>query len=136
MPTIELRIVFADSNVPAAKMANIVRRLVMDASASAGLPVAVVHAVTNKQVASGRHRPVCPKCNMEFHPERNGIGVLDMADFGPYAVWDADLWKCPGCGVEVVGGFGGNPISCHHSATFGRTVAAYRGGYGLIENKG
>ena len=44
------------------------------------------------------HKPVCVKCERELKPERNGVGCLDMADFGPCAVWDSDLWKCPTCG--------------------------------------
>lgn len=51
------------------------------------------------------HRPVCVKCHFEMIPEENGVGLLDMASFGPYKIWEADKYKCPGCGHEVVVGF-------------------------------
>ena len=64
------------------------------------------------------HRPVCATCQMEMKPELNGVGVLDMADFGPYALWEADLWKCPSCGLEILVGFGRLPIVHHYDASF------------------
>ncbi len=93
-------------------------------------------AKTAKQVVSGYHRPVCPVCHCELYPERNGVGVLDLADFGPYALYDADLWQCPKCGMEVVGGFGIFPISRHHEADFDKLVADYKARGLLIENQG
>ena len=62
------------------------------------------------------HRPVCVKCQVEMRPEKNGIGVLDMADFGPYKIWDADKWKCPKCAIEVIIGFGQQAIAEHYEA--------------------
>jgi hypothetical protein len=91
---------------------------------------------TPKQIVSGYHRPVCPKCHCELRPETNGVGILDMADWGPYELYDADLWKCPKCGIEVVGGFAFDPISQHFEEDFGRMVDSYRQRGLLIENKG
>ncbi len=90
-------------------------------------------ANTEKQVISGMHRPVCPKCERELHPEENGVGVLDMANGKAYKVYDADLWKCPGCGMQVVGGFGNNAISEHYMPGFQRMVDGYKT---LIKNNG
>ena len=81
-------------------------------------------------------RPVCPKCHCELRPETNGVGILDMADWGPYELYDADLWKCPSCGVEVVGGFGLNPIAQHYESPFQTLTDGYRVKGLLIENKG
>ncbi len=53
---------------------------------------------------------VCVKCQCELRPETNGTVVIEMAQEKPYKVWKADTWKCPGCGVEVVGGFGQKPF--------------------------
>lgn len=84
---------------------------------------------------TGYHRPVCKKCNCELRPETNGVGVLDMAKFGPCDLWDADLWKCPKCGIEVVGGFGNSPISGHwEEPRFKKMIAGY--GPLLIKNTG
>ncbi len=59
---------------------------------------------------------VCVTCHVEFRPEKNGTIVIQMADFGPYKVWDSDTWKCPKCGIEVVAGFGKLPIREDHYA--------------------
>jgi hypothetical protein len=91
---------------------------------------------TEKQVVSGYHRPVCKKCNCELRPETNGVGVLDMANFGPAELYDADLWKCPKCGIEVVGGFGHGPIASHFEPDFQRTITGYESKGLLIRNMG
>jgi len=102
-------------------------------------------AKTEKQVISGYHRPVCKKCNCEMHPETNGVGILDMAEFHtipggssyePHELYDADLWKCPKCGVEVVGGFGFGPISAHYEKDFQEQINRYEKRGLLIKNMG
>lgn len=91
---------------------------------------------TEKQVVSaGYHCPVCKKCHVELRPETNGVGVLDLASFGPAQIWAADLWKCPGCGIEIVGGFGRGPISEHYEPDFETHVKGYRDKGLLIENQ-
>jgi len=57
---------------------------------------------------------VCTTCHCELRPETNGIIVIETASFGPYKVWNADVWKCPGCGIEIVAGFGEVPIRADH----------------------
>jgi len=97
-------------------------------------PTKVLRSKTNKQVVGGGyHRPVCPKCNCELHSHENGVGVVDMAKFGPYEIWNADLWKCPKCGIEVVGGFGKGPITRHFEDNFERIKSGYKH---LITNNG
>ena len=91
---------------------------------------------TKKQVVSGYHRPVCVKCKCELRPETNGIGVLDMNDNGAYELWDADKWKCPKCGIEVVGGFGNNYISAHFEEDFQRMIDSYKDRGLLVRNFG
>ena len=59
---------------------------------------------------------VCGKCQTELKIEHTGTTVLEMASFGVYKVWDADTWKCPGCGVSIVSGFGQHPIREDHYA--------------------
>ena len=80
------------------------------------------------------HRPVCVKCRTEMRPETNGVGLLDMAEYGPYKVWDADLYKCPTCSYEIVTGFGVDAISHHIDEDFDHTVNGYRNGPGLYIN--
>jgi len=76
-------------------------------------------------IGSGYHRPVCKKCNCEMRPETNGVGILDTVESKPYALWDADLWKCPKCGIEVVGGFGSGPVSAHYENGFDVAIKGY-----------
>ena len=59
---------------------------------------------------------VCVTCQCELKPETNGTVVVETASFGPYKVWNADTWKCPGCGVEIVAGFCQQPIRQDHYA--------------------
>ncbi len=96
---------------------------------------------TEKQVVSGGyHRPVCKRCNCEMRPEINGVGVLDMFRPSdkpqPYELWNADLWKCPTCGIEIVGGFGDGPISAHYKENFEVTIKRYEQLGLIIVNNG
>ena len=98
---------------------------------------------TKKQVVSGGyHRPVCKKCNCEMRPETNGVGCLDMfcpSDHEtpqPYELWDADLWKCPKCGVEIIGGFALDPIAIHYEQSFETTIKHYESRGLIIVNNG
>ena len=61
------------------------------------------------------HRPVCKKCETELKPEKNDIRLVDTFQDPPQPckIWSADLWKCPGCGYEVVVGFGQGAIMEH-----------------------
>jgi len=61
-----------------------------------------------------------------MRPETNGVGVLDMASFGPYKIYDADLWKCPKCGKKVIGGFGIGALAHHNDDIFQPLVDAYQ----------
>ena len=84
----------------------------------------------------GWHRPVCAACQVEMHPEKNGVGVLDMADYGPVNLWDADLWECPKCGFQIVSGFGSNPIARHYEGErFKRLVQSYQDNSIVIESR-
>lgn len=105
----------------------------------------VVHylGLTKKQVVGGGyHRPVCVKCRCELCPETNGMGVVDT--FRPsdsdkdelYELWDADKWKCPSCGMEVIGGFGEGCISAHYRDDFKQMIDGYMRRAKLIINKG
>ncbi len=51
------------------------------------------------------HKPVCVKCNVNLIRERSGVEVLDLAGFGPYFLISGDLFRYPGCGLEIIDGF-------------------------------
>lgn len=62
---------------------------------------------------------VCVKCEVELKPSVNGTIVIETMRFAePYKIWSADTWKCPGCDVEIVAGFGMNPIAEHFQSGF------------------
>lgn len=50
-------------------------------------------------------RPVCCKCHLEMRPDKNGVAVEVMASFGSFKLIQADRYKCPGCGVQIITGF-------------------------------
>ena len=71
---------------------------------------------------------VCVTCQVELRCETNGTTVIETASFGPYKVWDADTWKCPKCGVEIIAGFGNKPIrEDHYAEDFPAWLEKYKG---------
>lgn len=56
------------------------------------------------------HPIVCSNCQVEFKSSKNGVEVVDYTSFGPYKIWEADEWECPGCHTEVITGFADRPI--------------------------
>lgn len=84
---------------------------------------------------------VCVNCEVEYKVSSNDVLVIEHASFGPYKVWNADLWKCPECGVEVVAGFAQIPLRADHYASdfpawLGRIKAAYKHVINDYERKG
>lgn len=52
-------------------------------------------------------RPICVECRVEYHCEKNEFLVRDPDSYlGPPTYWSGDLFECPGCGNEIVVGFG------------------------------
>lgn len=62
---------------------------------------------------------VCVKCQRKFRIEKNGVEAIEFTPIHtkegkflrlePYQIFSTDKWKCPGCGIEVLAGFGQNP---------------------------
>lgn len=76
-------------------------------------------------------RPTCVTCRRFFRPKKNSVCIeegLPLADgsWAPYKLWDADLWACPGCGAEIVVGYGLAPLSEHHLTTYQDDVARFQ----------
>ena len=74
---------------------------------------------------------VCPRCQCEFKPHTNGVGVIETMDRGEaaYRLWRADLWACPGCDARVVAGFSGHgyePIAEHYQPEFAAELAVIK----------
>ena len=52
---------------------------------------------------------VCVACNIELRVKQNGVVLVEMSTVGPVALWRADLYHCPVCGIEAVLGVGAEP---------------------------
>lgn len=69
--------------------------------------------------------PVCATCQVSFRPIQNGVPVIEMASYGPYRLWAADVYVCPSCGRRIVTGWCNEPI--HHTyASFAERLVAAR----------
>lgn len=78
-------------------------------------------------------KPVCVPCQRFFRMKKGGFyftegmpigsdvapGTAEPEKWVPYKVWAGDLWKCQGCGAEILSGFGHNPIATQHEDKFG-----------------
>jgi hypothetical protein len=47
---------------------------------------------------------ICIFCQREYIIKKQGVVVVEIASFGPYKLWNADLKECPGCGHLMIGG--------------------------------
>lgn len=79
-------------------------------------------------------KPICVPCQRFFKPFKNGRyflegmpiengakpGVSEAAKWAPYRLWVGDVWKCQGCGAEIISGVGRGPISEHYMPEFNR----------------
>jgi len=80
------------------------------------------------------HQIVCVKCQIRLKPKKNEVGVLDIGNDGkPFYIWDADLWECPNCGIEVVTGFGQRPMANHTEEKFEDIVRQWKADGTVIE---
>jgi hypothetical protein len=53
-------------------------------------------------------------CGRFLRVQQNSVTVEELTEAGdPYRLWDADLWVCDDCGVELIAGFGRAPIAEH-----------------------
>jgi hypothetical protein len=58
-------------------------------------------------------QPICVKCQVSLKCIKTGVDVEAMAADMPYQIWSGDLFECPSCHVEIVSGFGQQPVAEH-----------------------
>lgn len=78
-------------------------------------------------------KPICVPCHRFFRIAKSGVyftegmprgGVrappgLEAPDrWKPYKVWCGDLWKCQGCGAQIISGTGLKPVTEHYKPDF------------------
>jgi hypothetical protein len=82
-------------------------------------------------------KPACLSCRRFYRPYRNSVfitegmpvttpaqsGWAEPGKWKPYKVWQADMWKCQGCGHELITGWGLQPYSEHYKDEFGKALA-------------
>jgi F0F1-type ATP synthase beta subunit len=79
---------------------------------------------------------VCVPCGTFMRVAKNGVTVEEqMEDGSPYKLWDADKYKCPACGHEVMSGFGREPLAEHYQPTYQAHRAAFAAREPIIEAK-
>ena len=79
-------------------------------------------------------KPICVSCQRFYRPKKNGVYFIEaMPKAGcerappgttaphmwtPYKLWVADLWKCNGCGHELIVGASREPLAEHYDPDF------------------
>ena len=84
-------------------------------------------------------KPVCVPCRRFYRPEKNGFtfiegmpdgyaapGLAEPEHWHPYKLWRGDLWKCHGCGAEIIVGCARWPLAEHYQDNFEEMVKAFR----------
>jgi hypothetical protein len=68
--------------------------------------------------------------------KQNSVTVETLDDGAPYRLWDADLWECVECGVEIITGFGQRPLAEHWQDAYARSGPAWsRSIRGVVDNR-
>lgn len=92
-------------------------------------------------------RPICVPCHRFYSAEKTGHyflegrsnevpgtsdghtarsaapGLSEAEHWSPYKLWSGDLWRCPGCGHQIVSGTGRAPVAEHYEKDFADHVA-------------
>jgi len=82
-------------------------------------------------------KPVCVACRRFYRPERNGTYFIEAKPrpgmiappgleaphhWQPYKIWMGDLWKCQGCGHEIIAGTGQHPVAEDYKEYFDEMI--------------
>lgn len=84
-------------------------------------------------------KPICVPCQRFYRPRKNGIAFVEGAPavngaeagtitphlWRPYKLWYGDLWRCRGCGAQIVVGTGRRPIAEQHDPDFLARIASH-----------
>lgn len=86
-------------------------------------------------------KPICVPCRRFYRPHKNGRTFVEAKPISnrspsgleapelwiPYKLWMGDLWRCEGCGSEIIVGVGHVPISQDYHTDFEDQIKAWRG---------
>jgi hypothetical protein len=77
-------------------------------------------------------RYICGECGLFLNPLQANVALLEKIGNenkkigGPYRLWEADLWGCPGCGHQVVVVSADRPMLEREEPRLATTCLAYR----------
>lgn len=62
------------------------------------------------------NKKICVECQLSYKAEEYGVLILELfqRDSEIYKIWFADLYRCPGCGREMIAGFSDKPLAVHY----------------------
>lgn len=85
-------------------------------------------------------KPICVPCHRFYRMVKSGYyfiegmpipqafgvrvesGTADPDNWKPYKLWSGDLWRCEGCGHQIISGTGLLPIAEHYQSHFTDTA--------------
>ena len=80
-------------------------------------------------------RPVCVKDGKQYKVEECGVALVEYVEreigvattFMPYTLRFADLWVCPVCGHQILGGYGEVVAREHEPEKLEKLIETFRG---------
>ena len=58
-------------------------------------------------------------CGRFMRCKKNGVTVEELTEAGEgYKLWDADMFECQECGVEIITGFARYPLAEHYQTDY------------------
>ena len=58
------------------------------------------------------NRPVCVKCEVVMRMGPMGVYVIELFQGVKICrIWSADVYECPKCGFQIIGGWGNKPLA-------------------------
>ncbi len=74
-------------------------------------------------------KPVCANCQLFFQVEKNGFyfeeGMPTESGYQSYKLWVGDLWKCRGCGAQIVVGVSQGSIAEHYHPDYSEKLQQF-----------
>jgi hypothetical protein len=79
-------------------------------------------------------KPICMPCRRFFQPDKNGFYFKEGRPLGDkvppgashdqfwadYKIWCGDVWRCHGCGQQIIVGTARQPLAEHYHSDFNK----------------
>lgn len=88
-------------------------------------------------------KPICVPCQRFYHCFKNGYyflegmpiidgmagrpqpGTAEPEKWKPYKMWVGDMWRCEGCGHQIISGVASHRLAEHYEPDFEALVKQY-----------